>query len=152
MGTTISYPGGDTEVLVAANLASLNELVAEIVDEMTVRGIGDREFADLVTRTLREHTWSLGFEFREQRAYSGQVSAPARFGRTYVAEVTGEDDAMLVERALDEARGFFGPAVMLAVPHTYTVSKAVPARKGPTGRHLYEADVKVKEVLSGDVA
>lgn len=44
---------------IAANLASLNEIVAE----MTAVVSGDPEFIALVRRTLRDHSHALGFKF-----------------------------------------------------------------------------------------
>jgi hypothetical protein len=47
----------------AKNLASLNEIVAEMVTATA----DDHEFAELVRNTLRDHSWAMGFEFQGQR-------------------------------------------------------------------------------------
>jgi hypothetical protein len=55
---------GDWRDAVKANLASLNEIIAEL----TAVVAEDPEFAELVRTTLRNHSWSLGFEFQGERA------------------------------------------------------------------------------------
>jgi|SRR5215831_3072485 len=60
--TSPSDPGWPGPV--ASNLASLNELVAELVGALADRGISDPEFADMVRRIFRDHSHRLGFEFR----------------------------------------------------------------------------------------
>jgi len=50
-----------------ANLASLNEIVAEMMNALRGLGVGDDEFAKLVHVTLRDASWRLGFEFRGER-------------------------------------------------------------------------------------
>lgn len=67
---------------VAANLASLNEIVAEMTQALVGLGVGDQGFADLVRGTLRDHTHALGFEFQGDggarsagHAEAGDVSA-----------------------------------------------------------------------------
>jgi hypothetical protein len=54
---------------VAANLASLNE----IVTEMTAVVSQDPVFRDMVLTVLRNHTWKLGFEFQ------GSPAPPSRY-------------------------------------------------------------------------
>lgn len=51
--------GYDTAAM-AANLASLNEIVAEL----TAVVAGDPDFAQLVRNTLRDHSHKLGFQFQ----------------------------------------------------------------------------------------
>ena len=50
--------------LVSANLASLNEIIAE----MTAVVSKDPDFITIVRGVLRDHSWSLGFEFHGQRS------------------------------------------------------------------------------------
>jgi hypothetical protein len=59
---------------VGANLASLNE----IITEMVARVSPDPAFAALVRDLLREHSWSLGYAFQGERNYGAAVrrSAP----------------------------------------------------------------------------
>jgi hypothetical protein len=57
-----TFTGLEDERLVSAitaNLASLNEIIAE----MTAKVSGDPEFIAMVRRTLRDHSHALGFKF-----------------------------------------------------------------------------------------
>ncbi len=49
---------------IKVNLASLNEIIAEMVFVVGK----DQGFNEMVRNTLRDHSWSLGFEFQGQRA------------------------------------------------------------------------------------
>ena len=49
---------------VAKNLASLNELVTEMMFALAEHGVGDIEFARMARSTLRDHSWALGFDFQ----------------------------------------------------------------------------------------
>jgi hypothetical protein len=70
----------DTLQRVAANLASLNEIIAELV----TAGCDDPGFAQMTRDLLRDHSWSLGFQFQGQQA-------PADWTPWW--EKTGEDQA-----------------------------------------------------------
>ena len=48
---------------IAANLASLNELAAELTAAVS----DDPEFVQMTRTTLRDHSWSLGYEFQGER-------------------------------------------------------------------------------------
>ena len=48
---------------IAANLASLNEIMTEVVAHTSPDGT----FIGLVRDTLRNHSWALGFEFQGER-------------------------------------------------------------------------------------
>jgi hypothetical protein len=60
---------------VRANLASLNEVVTEMVTALAKEGIGDAEFAEVVRTTLRDHSWALGFEFQGQSGQYAETEA-----------------------------------------------------------------------------
>ena len=53
--------------VVDANLASLNEIVSQMMAALVEHGIGDSDFAGLVRTTLRDHSWALGFDFEGER-------------------------------------------------------------------------------------
>lgn len=53
----------ETERAIRANLASLNEIIAEMV----VVTADDADFIRLVHDTLRDHSWALGYSFRGER-------------------------------------------------------------------------------------
>jgi hypothetical protein len=61
-------PGTRDPDVCAANLASLNEIIAEMVQAMHMGTRPDGDFVALVGEELREHTWSLGYAFRGQEA------------------------------------------------------------------------------------
>ena len=63
------------EWLIAANLASLNEVVTELADVVSQ----DPEFRRLVRDLLRDHSWSLGIEFQGERG--DQQEAAQRLAR-----------------------------------------------------------------------
>lgn len=48
---------------IAANLASLNEIIAEVTQALADHGLAETEFAKVTRNTLREHSHALGFEF-----------------------------------------------------------------------------------------
>lgn len=52
---------------ISANLASLNEIIAE----MTAVVSDDPAFITMVNGVLRDHSWSLGFEFHGQTPPAG---------------------------------------------------------------------------------
>lgn len=52
---------------VVANLASLNEIIAELTAVVSV----DKSFTELVQDQLRDHSWALGCEFRDERPPAG---------------------------------------------------------------------------------
>lgn len=52
---------------VAANLASLNEIIAEMTQALAQHGMTDIPFARMVRETLRDHSFALGFEFQGER-------------------------------------------------------------------------------------
>jgi hypothetical protein len=56
---------------IRANLASLNEIIAE----MTAVVSTDPEFTGMVRGVLRDHSWKLGFSFQGQEP-------PAQLGET----------------------------------------------------------------------
>lgn len=60
---------------VAANLASLNELCAEMITALAGHGVSDEGFADMTQTVLRDHTWALGFEFQGVRPPGGEPLA-----------------------------------------------------------------------------
>lgn len=78
--------------LLAANLASLNEVVAELAQARAITE-DQQEWADVVCRSLREHSWSLGFEFQGQRGLAPRVAVPCEdivpLHRTEVVRETG---------------------------------------------------------------
>jgi len=76
---------GSPEWLIAANLASINE----IVSELTATVSPDPDFAELVRTLLRDHSWSLGFEFQGQAG--DQQETAERLARK-VTENTGSWD------------------------------------------------------------
>lgn len=53
---------------IAANLASLNEIVTEVTAAVST----DPGFAETVVTVLRDHTWKLGFEFQGTPAPASQ--------------------------------------------------------------------------------
>jgi hypothetical protein len=56
-------PGSPSQLeTISANLASLNEIVMELVDHVS----DDPEFRTVVRDVLRQATWNLGFEFQGQ--------------------------------------------------------------------------------------
>jgi hypothetical protein len=57
---------------VGANLASLNE----IITEMVARVSPDPAFAAMVRDLLREHSWSLGYPFQGEHNYGAAVRRP----------------------------------------------------------------------------
>ena len=67
------------EWLIAANLASLNEVITELTNVVSQ----DPEFRRLVRDLLRDHSWSLGIEFQGERG--DQQEAVQRLAR----KVTG---------------------------------------------------------------
>ncbi len=52
---------------VLANLASLNEIIAQLALTISHGWTPDPEMTKLIISTLRDHTWRLGFEFEGQR-------------------------------------------------------------------------------------
>jgi hypothetical protein len=52
---------------ILANLASLNEIVNALFSGLAIGETPDDNYANLVFRKLRDHTWRLGFEFNEER-------------------------------------------------------------------------------------
>jgi hypothetical protein len=58
---------------VGANLASLNEIIAEMMQALADHGVGEQEFADLVRVTLRDHSHSLGWAFQGEVDFSAAV-------------------------------------------------------------------------------
>ena len=52
----------DELLKIKANLASLNEIITEMV---AVVG-KDTDFNEMVRKVLRDHSWALGFEFQGQ--------------------------------------------------------------------------------------
>lgn len=48
----------------AANLASLNEIVAEMVTALAERGVSDGGYAAVARSVLRDHSHALGFDFQ----------------------------------------------------------------------------------------
>lgn len=54
--------------VIKANLASLNEIVAELVDAVS----DDPEFAQLTRDKLRDHSWALGYEFQGEAGPAGE--------------------------------------------------------------------------------
>jgi hypothetical protein len=73
------YPENTTspnwDWLIAANLASLNEIVTELVQA----GSPDPEFQRLVRDLLRDHSWALGVPFQGEAG--NQDGAAARLAR-----------------------------------------------------------------------
>jgi len=75
---------------VAANLASLNEIITEMVQASADGTLAEPEYAELVRDTLRQHSHSLGFKFQGESPpgaegmqqvgwdYSGQPRQPYR--------------------------------------------------------------------------
>lgn len=53
--------------MIKANLASLNEIVAEMADAMELGITPDARWVEVVRNTCREHNWSLGFDWHGQR-------------------------------------------------------------------------------------
>lgn len=51
----------------AANLASLNEIVSALFSGLALGETVDEAYANLVWQKLREHSWQLGFAFNEER-------------------------------------------------------------------------------------
>ena len=77
--------------LVAANLASLNEITAEIAQALAENGMAEQRWADVVRNSMREHCWSLGFEFQGQHepgSDGGEWKDPHRY--TDTVRVTGD--------------------------------------------------------------
>jgi len=56
---------------VMANLASLNEIAAELVDAVS----DDPEFAEMTRTVLKDHSWQFGFEFQGERPPAGWHAA-----------------------------------------------------------------------------
>lgn len=52
------------DIAVAANLASLNEIITEMVQASADGTRADTEFAALIRDVLRQHSHSLGFKFQ----------------------------------------------------------------------------------------
>lgn len=52
---------------IAANVASLNEIVSALVSAVATGETVDESWANLVFETLREQNWRLGFAFNEER-------------------------------------------------------------------------------------
>jgi hypothetical protein len=68
---------------IKANLASLNEVVAELVATHS----NDLEFTNLVRGTLRQHSFDLGFEFQGERGPSSYDPVMGELGgRDFAAE------------------------------------------------------------------
>ncbi len=59
---------------ITANLASLNEIMAEMVAAVST----DPDFVVMTRDVLRDHSWSLGFEFQGQ----GPPGLPVNFRKT----------------------------------------------------------------------
>lgn len=68
-------PGTRDPDVFAANLASLNEIIAEMAQAMAMGFRPDQEFVGLVREQLRDHSWSLGY------AFNGQEAPPEWFER-----------------------------------------------------------------------
>lgn len=51
---------------IRGNLASLNEIVTEMVQALSDHGVGDQPFATLVREQLRDASWNLGYQFQGQ--------------------------------------------------------------------------------------
>jgi hypothetical protein len=74
---------------IKANLASLNEIIAEITAR--IAGDTDPEFAALARGILRGHSFALGFEFQGERgAPSADYDDPV-FGRFGGRDPAAED-------------------------------------------------------------
>jgi hypothetical protein len=70
---------------VKANLASLNEIVAELAQR--VAGASDSEFVELVLGILKGHSFDLGFEFQGERGPSSYDPVIGELGgRDFAAE------------------------------------------------------------------
>jgi hypothetical protein len=66
--STTTYPDNDNEI--RKNLASLNEIVAELVTAFAVGESPDVPFSEVTRQTLREHSHAIGFDFQgEQPPY-----------------------------------------------------------------------------------
>lgn len=52
---------------ITRNLASINEMLAELLRGLSTGETPDPAWVDLSVRTLKEHSWRLGFEFFEER-------------------------------------------------------------------------------------
>ena len=71
MSETVNQDVGDAPdalTLIQANLASLNELFADLVEEVVSALRGGSEYAEVAVDVMRKHNWTLGFEFRGERA------------------------------------------------------------------------------------
>lgn len=66
MRTLVLYPGTRDPDVFAANLASINEIIAEMAQAVAIGFRPDQGFVDLIQEQLREHNWSLGYAFRGQ--------------------------------------------------------------------------------------
>lgn len=92
---------------IKANLASLNEIVAELAQR--VAGASDSEFVELVAGILKGHSFDLGFEFRGERgpsSYDSLSCDDARVPFQPEPASTGRWQKVLRERrALDERNG-----------------------------------------------
>ena len=60
---------------VAANLASLNEIMAELVEQAIQIGV-EPQFARMTRGKLRDHSWALGYEFQGERGPAGEPDEP----------------------------------------------------------------------------
>lgn len=52
---------------ILANLATLNEIMSDLFNGWLSGEKPDPEYVELVTETLKEHNWKLGFRFRDQK-------------------------------------------------------------------------------------
>lgn len=60
-------PGQAVPQAVAANLASLNELIAEVVGKLGDLSMADPAFVRMATDVLRGHSLALGYQFQGER-------------------------------------------------------------------------------------
>jgi hypothetical protein len=106
----------DWQRAVMANLASLNEIVTELVQASADGTRAEPEFAELVRDTLRQHTHALGFRFQgeippgaERKPMAGwerRDRQVRQVRREYIAPVeTGEPWRSAAEREWDDSRG-----------------------------------------------
>ncbi|SRR6266487_1922198 len=102
---------------VAANLASLNEVLAEVVQALADHGWSDPEFAGLARRQLRDHSRALGYQFQGESPGDGQaVLMPREEGMVRgEAVLTAEGRAALAGRGIDLDQVVVPPGGQLSV-------------------------------------
>jgi hypothetical protein len=62
LAALMAEPSPDDLQAIQANLASLNEIMAEVVAKISPE---EHEFVDMVRTTLRDHSWAIGFTFQD---------------------------------------------------------------------------------------